>query len=164
MTHDGDLDGSPNYKKILGLPEIIKSASGTQFGLLLDKNGRVYSFGESSNGRIGIPATNPVRIPTLIPNLENVKDFSTFYLHTLVLHNGGNVSGFGYNSVSLFFFKILQYYNLGLGYANLFVNSPQQINIQNIKQLSAGYISSLALNESGSVFGFGYNAVNLKYF
>jgi alpha-tubulin suppressor-like RCC1 family protein len=73
--------------------------------LLLDRNGRVYSFGESSNGKLGIITSVPLRYPTLIPNLENVIDISTVELFTLVLHNGGNVSGFGYNYVFFLYFS-----------------------------------------------------------
>ncbi len=43
------------------------------------------SFGLNENGQLGLGDTTPRNRPTLIPNLNNVKEISLGYVHSLVL-------------------------------------------------------------------------------
>ena len=85
----------------------------------------VKCCGNNSYGQLGLGDTTDRKVPKLIPNLENVKQISCGYYHTMFLLNDGTVKCCGNNT----------YGQLGLGDKNN-RNIPVLIpNLENVKGL-----------------------------
>jgi alpha-tubulin suppressor-like RCC1 family protein len=72
---------------IPNLNNIIEISGGDFHSLCLDNQGRVWAFGYNKEGQLGLGDNQPdnVRIPTLIPNLNNVLQVTAGYKYSLVI-------------------------------------------------------------------------------
>jgi alpha-tubulin suppressor-like RCC1 family protein len=124
---------------------IIQIAVGDNHSLLLDKNGKVYAFGNNMYGRLGIGDNIDRYEPTLIPKLKNICQIAAGDSHSLALDNQGNVYAFGSNA----------YGKLGIGnYINK--NTPQLIStVNNIVKIFANGNNSVVINNKNDIYFFG---------
>jgi len=136
--------------------KIIQVSAGVNHCLYLDERNRVWVSGANKTGQLGLSDNKNRRIPTLIPNLNNIIQIQakghpvsdSDYSYSLCLDNQGKVWGFG-NSM---------FAQLGLGTMNK-INHPTLIpGLNNIIQISAGRSCSLCLDNRGKVWGFGSNS------
>lgn len=153
-NRDGQLGLGDNIDRLTPtlIPDLndvkeVVSSTGGYYSLILLNNGKVMSFGDNSHEQLGLGDTNNRNIPTLIPNLNNVKQISAGYYQSLALLNNGTVMSFGDNYEG----------NLGLGENdNKFI--PTLIpNLNNVEKISVGYNHSFVLLNNGTVKSFGNN-------
>src|SRR5690606_31883551 len=114
---------------------------GTEFSLALDANGRVYSWGSGSDGKLGDFYSSSRYIPAQIYHEALLFDKKIVRLaagdsHTLALSSEGKVYSWGYN----------EHGNLGVG-NNAHSAVPQEIDFgkSTIKDIAAGYHFSVVL-------------------
>lgn len=89
---------SPVPVVVPALARIRSLSAGNDHGLALDADGRVWGWGANDSGQLGaVSYTYPAGIagPTLIPGAVAVVYVAGGWLHTLVLHADGSVSGTG---------------------------------------------------------------------
>lgn len=144
--------------------EIVAVSAGGYQGLALNRGGRVWSFGANDAGQRGNGTTSNTTngTPALVPDLQKIIQVSSGARHNLALTANGEVYGWGSDENG----------QLGRGNAvestacNHTVNStpnqhkvtsPTKISLAvKIKQISAGYCFSMALDENGNVWTWGY--------
>lgn len=152
--------------------EIVAVSAGGYQGLALNRGGRVWSFGANDAGQRGNGTTSGTTngTPVLLNGLHKIIQISSGARHNMVLTSEGKVYAWGSDENG----------QIGRGNAventacNHTVNStPSQHKVTSpylisfpikIKQISAGYCFSMALDENGNVWtwGFGdYQAANL---
>ena len=128
-------------------------------GMVLDENGKVYTWGYNEDGQLGNGTTRTSTIPICISDKENelkgkrIVDISAGLFHTVALDEGGKVYTWGYN----------RYGQLGNGTTE---NSTTPICISDkeneikgkkiVKIVAEGY-TTVALDENGKVYTWGYN-------
>ncbi|XP_069780317.1 probable E3 ubiquitin-protein ligase HERC1 isoform X3 [Narcine bancroftii] len=117
---------------------VKKVACGTQFSVVLTKDGRVFTFGQER--LIGLPDSmlRNHNHPQQVPALESifVEDIAVGSEHTLALCSTGDIFAWGYNADG----------QLGLNHTNQ-VKEPTLITAlqgKNIRQISAGRCHSAA--------------------
>jgi alpha-tubulin suppressor-like RCC1 family protein len=127
----------------------VQVSAGYDFSLALDSDGRVWSFGDTSYGRIGLESKKShIASPTQIESLSvEIISISAGSIHGIVLDKSGSLWSFGYNL----------YGQLGLGdYCSR--SSPCKIEgVENIVQISSGKSHNLVLDVLGCVWSFGHN-------
>ena len=126
----------------------IKSVSmGNNHSLILDDQGKAYSFGSNDYGQLGLGGYNFRDSPTLISGITNIVQVAAGGAHSLILNNEGKVYAFGNG----------MYGQLGLDDVDD-ANVPMLIpDLNNIVEIAAGGNHSLALDKDGNVYSFGYN-------
>ncbi len=134
---------------IPGLRNIKAIACGYDHSLVLDIEGKVYSFGNNEDGQLGLNNNIMKTTPTLITNIPVINKIFAGDLCSMILDNNGNVYVFGNNNFG----------QLGLGdYKNRYV--PTLITgLNSIVSVSIGYQYqyTLFLNSDGQVFICGSN-------
>jgi hypothetical protein len=126
---------------IPGLKNIQAVAAGSDHSLVLDYQGRVYSFGRNHRGQLGLGHDDDINTPTIIPDLINITAIFARYNSSFALTNQGEIYEFGES----------------LNQRNVLFSYPQLINLQNIVAVSPGYEHCLYLDSQGLVYGSGYN-------
>jgi alpha-tubulin suppressor-like RCC1 family protein len=123
--------------KIEGIVNVIRVAAGVQHALTLTNDGNVFLLG---NGSVK---------PQEVKNLNQVKEIAVGDKHNLVLKLDGTVWSWGNN----------QYGQIG-NHSKTKSETPVNIKLQNIIQISAKGNSSYALRKDGTVWAWG--AINGK--
>ena len=119
-----------------------------QFGVLLDKNNRIYTFGKNNFGQLGDGTWNDSGT-NLVSVAGSYKNFSCGYYSTIALKHDGTLWGWGAN------------YNHELAMWSTNVNTPTQIGTDNdwayIDMFST---SAVALKTNGAMYRWGshYNS------
>jgi hypothetical protein len=140
-------DGTIQHDKYV-YHDIINVKTNASRGILLRKDGKVYSFGFNHGGELGLGSyeQKATKIPTLIPNIDNIIGISVGDSHTLLLRSDGRVYSFGH----------CPHGSLGLGKNMTKMSIPMLIpDINNIVSISAGRNHSLLLRSDGKVYSFG---------
>jgi alpha-tubulin suppressor-like RCC1 family protein len=95
--HDGD-------GLIIERPQIVAISAGNCYSLLLDSQGRVFSFGSDHHGKLGLGSKGNKGIPTLITTFEMkgedsapMSAISAGKDHSLIADSRGRVFSFGNN-------------------------------------------------------------------
>src|SRR5579885_675887 len=132
---------------IPNLNEIITASAGSSHSLVLDNQGRVWSFGNNLYGQLGLGDNEERLIPTLIPDFDSIIAISAGEGHSLILDNQGRVWSFGFNTKG----------RLGLGDRNYRLIPTLIPNLDNIIAVSTYGLNSLVLDNRGRVWGFGSN-------
>ena len=132
---------------ISSLENIIQISSSDYHSLCLDKQRRVWVFGNGLCGALGLGDNITKYIPVLNPYLENIVQVSAGGYYSLCLDKNGRVWVFGFNGTG----------QLGLGDKN--DRSVPILNpyLDKIVQVSASATYSVCLNSDGHVFCFGSN-------
>lgn len=130
---------------------VTEISAGFSHTLVLTEDGKVYSFGDGTDGKLGHGDANDRLVPTQIDELEGIKVIAieAGTNHSLVLTDNSEVYSFGAGSLGQ------------LGHGNTAQQStPVKIaNHSNIMAIAAGNFHSLLLNTDGEVFSFGHGAL-----
>ena len=142
------------------LSNIKQTSGGYDFSLFLDNSGNVYACGNNDDGQLGDGTNTESETPVQVLGgasgtefISNIKQVATGGYYSLFLDNSGNVYACGNNE------------NGALG-NNTTENSNTPVQVlgvggegflSNIKQIAAGSYFSLFLDNSGNVYGCGYN-------
>lgn len=135
--------------------KFVAVAAGNERSYLLASDGLVFAMGLNHNGYLGIGGTSPsqVLVPTLIDttNLSGHKitQIVTGDDHTLMLSDSNYVFAFGANSNG-------QYGNGQRAISTLPVQVPKaNFGNKTLIDIEAGFLSSMALADDGTVFSWG---------
>ena len=140
---------------VIGSPEPM-IAIGNQFVIVQDANGKLWGWGDNTNGvlgtayspQTGTTITSPIQLD-LPSNVTSVY-VSAGYDHVLMLASDGCVYAWGNN----------EYGQLGIDNGGAMLTTPTLVSaLQNkdIVAVAAGARFSLALSKSGQVYSFGRN-------
>jgi alpha-tubulin suppressor-like RCC1 family protein len=133
--------------RIESLSEIKSISSGSQFGMVLDHSGSLWSFGYNHFGELGLGDNTNRNSPCKIEGVPQIVQVSCGYHHSLILDSHGGVLSFGYN-----------YYGQ-LGHSGTTSkNTPEKIpNLVDIVQIFGAGATSIVKNDSHQFFVFGNN-------
>jgi len=125
---------------------IVQVSSGMDHTLCLDNQGRVWGFGFSNYGQLGLGRVQIETVPTLIAGLNNIIQVAAGVEYSLCLDKGGRVWSFGSGEHS----------KLGSAIIGNRLTPAMIPNFGNIIQISAGD-HALCLDNQGRVWTFGSN-------
>ncbi|CAG2100699.1 unnamed protein product [Medioppia subpectinata] len=132
---------------------VIKISSGWKHLCALTSSGDVYVWGDNSISQLGNGNTTSSPIPLKMSfnlNNEKIVDIECGLHNTLALTDAGHVYAWGYNNKS----------QLGNG-NTINQSTPIQVmgvlNGCRVTSIACGRYHSLAVTDTGSVFGWGYN-------
>jgi alpha-tubulin suppressor-like RCC1 family protein len=118
------------------------------FSLALHADGTVYAWGDGRGGQLGLGDAAIHPSPTQIPGLTDVVALAAGGVHALALRGDGTVWAWGFND----------YGELGIGRMSDPVVSPTQVMAlanEKVIAVAAGDMHSLALTQSGALYGWG---------
>jgi alpha-tubulin suppressor-like RCC1 family protein len=147
-------NGTPNRctpVSILGVNKTFcKIASGNGHTIGIDDNGRVWCWGNNSNGQLGDNTITLKRTPVSILGVNKTFcSISGGLKHTIGLDKNGRIWGWGYNSFG----------QLG---DNTVISKRTPVSILGVNKtfcsISAGTYHTIGLDKNGRVWGWGYNS------
>ena len=159
-TTDSNL---PVEVKVEGTPmagkKIVQTAIGVTHSMALDSEGKVYSWGENTNGLLGTgdatPATLPVAVRTAGTPMAGKKivQISAGGSHSMALDSEGNIYAWGWGGEG----------QLGNGENNnsnvpiLVKKEGTGLEGKTIKKVMAGGMFSMVLTSDGNLYSWGKN-------
>jgi alpha-tubulin suppressor-like RCC1 family protein len=87
---------NPLPSEVPGLTDIVKISAGADHSLALDSSGRVWGFGDSGKGQLGVYAYGAIG-PTEITDLSGIVDLAAGYLHSVAIDASGLTYAWGDN-------------------------------------------------------------------
>ncbi len=157
-NRNGQLgDGTTEYKskpvavsKETGLVKVTQIAAGVYHTVALDDEGNVWTWGDNYFGQLGDDTRQNEKKPKKT-TLEKVKKIAAGYDHTAVIDEEGNVWTWGYNL----------YGQLGDGTLDRIKGNPvavsKETGLEKAEQIAAGLNHTVALDNEGNVWTWGYN-------
>ena len=136
------------------ISNVVQISAGAIHTCALKNDSTVACWGNNRFGQLGNSLNNGTKNSNLIPlivNIENVKQISAGVIHTCALKNDGSVFCWGFNK----FGQLGNSTNIGL--ENSTTVTPLNVNINNVKQISAGKRHTCALKNNGTVSCWGIN-------
>lgn len=128
---------------------IVAISAGYLHSLVLDDQGRVFSFGENEHGQLGLgedySEEDAVTTPTMIEKISNIVAILAGTTHSLLLDSRGQVWSFGQNGFG----------ELGLGTYFPVSYPVMSLVISEVVAIYAGNEHSLFVDVQGQVFGCG---------
>ena len=124
-------------------------SAGDFFSLAVDRDGRVWSWGDNSFGQLGDGTTTTRWIAAQVPGLTGVKQVSAGEGFALALRGDGTVWAWGYNAQG----------QLGNGGTAPSLVPGQVAGLTGITAIAAGGQHGLALRSDGRVMAWGGNFV-----
>lgn len=142
-------------------PRVVKLASGNNHTLAVLENGTVMAWGDNKFGQLGIGTSgNTSPSPTLIQGLTDVIDVAGGMGHSLALKKDGTVWTWGANhdgqlgngtqtKMAADYVTVLEEHNSAV---------PVQVTgLDHVTAIAAGWSSSFALKDDGTVWSWGSN-------
>ncbi len=144
---------------IPGLENIIAISISDNHSLALNEYGQVYVFGDNTFGQLGfINSYYSISRPSIIPNINNIKQIATGSCYSILLSKDGSVHIFGYLSSEDIFDNISDIeagsdYCLLLSDDNIYpVGQDVSLLIDNITSVSIGGEFLLMLTKTGHLY------------
>lgn len=112
--------------------------------------GNVWAWGNNSMGQLGVAPSSPIPAPEVVAGVKHVVSVAAGYDFTLALTASGRVWAWGDESNG----------RLGNGHTG-YTPSPSPIripNLVNVTHIAAGFDHALAVDKSGHVWAWGYDA------
>ena len=130
---------------------VPKVEIGDTHSAALKADGTVWTWGNNSDGQLGIGDNVSKTYPIKVMEIENAIDVSVGYYDTVVVKKDGTVWSWGYNG----------YGQLGDGTSSNRTSPVQVIRqdgapLTKIVKVSAGTYRTVALDEDGNVWVWGY--------
>ncbi|MBB6635238.1 InlB B-repeat-containing protein [Cohnella thailandensis] len=141
-----DLREDP--QPIPGLSGIVAISAGYNHALALDENGRVWAWGQNTNGAVGDGTYTERRSPVQVAGLDDVATISAGYFHNLVIKKDGTVWGWGFNHQN----------QLGDGSTTTSTTPIRVPGLERAAAVAAGQFHSLAMDSDGFGWAWGYNS------
>ena len=167
---DSNVPVEVDTSGVLGGKNIVEIRAGSFYSLALDDQGKVYSWGSNFNGQLGDGTTikrfTPVEVDTSgVLDGKNIIQISAGGDYSLALDDQGKVYAWGDNfNGQLGDGNLEEYYYYGyVEIRGIDSSVPVEVDTsgvlegKNIVQVSAGGFHSLALDEDGKVYSWGYN-------
>ena len=157
----GDSEDQLIPKKIEALDEVevVRIENGNGASYAIDAQGKLYAWGQNSNGQLGLGDEAQRSLPTIVSALEDetVVDVSSGTSHTVVLTADGEVYAFGSNTSG----QIGSPEGLDENGEPLReVLTPLKVEglPANVVSITADTRSSFAVTADGRVYGWGENS------
>jgi alpha-tubulin suppressor-like RCC1 family protein len=122
-------------------------ALGRDFGLFIDSNGLLYSWGEGGSGQLGDGTLASRQTPQLVSTGIAYREVAAGTDHSLAIASDGTLWAWGGNSDG----------QLGLGDFESRSEPTLVAGVGTVKAISAGASSSYAIAEDGTLFAWGSN-------
>lgn len=138
-----------NFDHSVDVKEII---CGDKCSIALTYSNEVYVWGNNRNGQLGLGDYNDRYTPhkLIFPaEREKIKQIVRGDYHSMAITNSNEVFIWGYN----------RYGQSGFGFT-IEQNTPQKLNVPNIKQIFSGFFYSMVLTStewSKDLYGWGYS-------
>ena len=140
--------------QVVGLTGVIAVASGFYDTFALKNDGTLWGWGKNWIGQLGNGTATDAFTPTQVSGLTDVKTVAAGLFHTVAVKNDGTVWAWGFNQTN--WFKTSG--QLGRS-SPVSTAVPLQVpGLTGITEVSAGAYHNLALDSSGNVWAWGYNA------
>ncbi|XP_044271958.1 RCC1 domain-containing protein 1 isoform X1 [Tribolium madens] len=152
LTKKGHLYNVQNKLEFVS-EDIIDVKTGREHCLLLDKSGKVFSFGRGSRGQLGHGCLDDELEPRFVEALGGIKIevIESGGWHSCALSKDGDLYVWGWNGSG----------QLGLGGSDDGVSimaTPQVLDFDfNIKKVGCGNKHTVVLTDDGQLFGCGWN-------
>ncbi len=154
------VDITPNFN--LSNDKIVKIAAGNFHSMALSEKGSIFTWGNNQFGQLGIGVTSDIAFRVTTPqnitlnfSLENdkIKEISVGFVHSMVLTEKGKIYSWGNNLSG----------QLVDGTTNnsilpIDITSNFNITDDEIVEISAEFLHSMALTEKGQVYSWGSNS------
>lgn len=115
------------------------------FAVGITKNGELYGWGNNQYGQLGLGVPLPIpSVPHKLDRIKNPKMVSSSSDHVLAVSKDGFVYGWGNNQ-----------YNQINASKQENVLLPVKLDLNSVKKVETGFWFSLALTESGELYGWG---------
>ncbi len=171
----GNQNNLMGHYKVLGkdssgyLADVTAVSAGNGFSLALKSNGTVWAWGGNYVGQLGIGSSGygyyGVKGPDFIATPVQVSGLPSSIIaisagesHSLALDSTGMVWAWGANYYGQVGVDIASTDNGGTNYIRFHSTVPVQVGLSEIKSISAGGHSSMALDEAGNVWNWGNNS------
>jgi alpha-tubulin suppressor-like RCC1 family protein len=142
---DGTTSGTRKLPyHIPTLSNVIAIAAGDAHSLALTSGGHVYSWGENSDGQLGLGSTLDTPTPTEIPGLSGIVAIAAGDTHSMALTASGSLYVWGNDANS----------RLGDG-LTADRTSPFPLGLIDVAAIAAGDAHSLAMLGNGAVYSWG---------
>lgn len=141
---------SADAAAVPGLPaDVVQVAAGSSFSLALLDDGSVRAWGAGGAGQLGDGEGDAFSYtPVTVSGLDDIVAVAAGMQHALALHEDGTVSAWGSDSFG----------QLGTGFGSGIRTEPLPVAaVQDIETVVAGTYHSLALDDAGKVWGWGWN-------
>jgi len=139
--------------QVTGLTNVVQIATGGDHSLARKEDGTVWAWGYNFFGQIGDSTSgfgSEAITPVKVDFLTNVIDISANLNHSMAVEDNGSVWTWGGNAQG-------QIGDSTTGFSNNRIQPVQVWNIGNIVAVSAAVSHSLALEDNGTVWGWGGN-------
>eukprot|EP01080_Neovahlkampfia_damariscottae_P006370 gene6370-10377_t len=142
---NGNTDTQNTPQLITSLQNVTKLSAGYKYSLVL-VSGKVYGFGDNTNGQLGFFYTPlATSTPVLISQLNGIKGISAGFSHSLVF-NSSDTLAFGSNTNG----KLGDGTETNSYIPRYVLGAPKEI-----LDVQTGYAHSLLLGKYGDVYSFG---------
>ncbi|MGA4837445.1 RCC1 domain-containing protein [Streptomyces sp. G45] len=132
---------------VQALDEVKDVGAGCSFSAALRQDGTVWTWGDGTNGRLGLGGTDARNTPQQIKDLTDIAAISVGCSHVLALTVDGKVKSWGEGK------------NGQLG-NDTTADSPSPVDVKllsGVTQISAGPFHDFAILKDGTVKGWGWN-------
>lgn len=139
----------PTLVNALKSHKIVDVACGDTHTLCVTDQGKVFAFGDSDFGKLGVGVTNGSQVPILVDSLNNIKHvYAASHFSLAISHDGLSLYSFGKGG--------------RLGHENIIEDLylPHKVDGlsgKKIENVSIGSAHVLLLMENGELYGFGKN-------
>lgn len=152
--------------KLMQEKKFKKVAAGFYYSLAIDEEGKLWSWGKNEYGQLGNGNTIDSNIPILIEAEKNFVECSAGRRHSLAIDEDGNLWGWGDNSACQLASNKYgnathsEYWSEEYGTCKYKIQTiPKIISTTNkIKEISAGSLHTIAIDENKNIVGWGYNS------
>ena len=168
VNYEGKINENRNYQKLLNVDKlklsgknIAQISGGLMHTVAIDKEGKVYTWGNNEYGQLGDGMITNSALPICISDKENelkgkrMVDISAGYGHTVALDEERKVYTWGYNE-----FGQLGYVTEDNSTEPICIsNKENELKGKKIISISAGEAHTVAIDEEGKVYTWGNNEV-----
>ncbi|MBW7473876.1 fibronectin type III domain-containing protein [Paenibacillus oenotherae] len=134
--------------QVPGLSSIIALATGSFHCIALKSDGTVWTWGSNQFGQLGDGTTTSQAFPIQVPELDSIVAIAAGQAHNLAVKSDGSVWAWGNNGWG----------QLGDGTTTTNRLSPVRVSgLGSVKAVAAGAVFSLAVQNDGSMWGWGDN-------
>ena len=146
-VHGYQPTASESWELFTAAGSILQIASGANHNLVLKSDGTVWSWGDNSNGQLGIGSSTYTGGIVQVIGLTNVTAIAACSNNSLALKSDGTIWSWGRNN----------FYQLGDGTLTDRATPIQISGLTNIEKIECGTYQTMAMDEDGVVYMVGSN-------
>jgi alpha-tubulin suppressor-like RCC1 family protein len=144
----GIVGDSATPVQVPGITDAVAVAVGDSDSFVLTHDGRVLAWGGNAQGQLGTGSPNS-STPQPVPGLSGIVAIAAGFSHGIALRNDGLVFTWGLG----------QFGQLGNPPASITIFAPTLVsNLNGVVSIAASGMTSYALRNDGTLWGWGYNA------